>query len=66
MTSGQLAENDFVMFFTIFNIRGLNKSSHEEELKNFILVNKVDFVDVLKTKVKHHKASILANRTKSG
>lgn len=40
------------MNFAVWNVRGLNKTSHQDELINFIEVNKISFMSCLETKVK--------------
>ena len=50
-----------------WNVRGLNKASHQREVINFIAENSVSFMCCLETKVKIDKsASISQKLTRSG
>lgn len=40
------------MNFAVWNVRGLNKSAHQKELKHFISSNKISFMACVETKVK--------------
>ncbi|XP_074326634.1 uncharacterized protein LOC141664576 [Apium graveolens] len=50
------------MRFSSWNVRGLNKSPHQNELIKFILDNHLDFIGVLETKVKLHNAVCISKK----
>lgn len=47
-----------------WNVRGLNKASHQRELQNFLSMNKVNFMGILETKVKVPNALSISKKIK--
>lgn len=48
------------MNFASWNVKGLNESSHQKELKNFISSNHNTFMGVSETKVKKDHANVIS------
>lgn len=51
-----------MMKFAAWNVRGLNKSPHQSELKHFISMNNIDFMGILDTKVKIDNATAISKK----
>ena len=45
-----------------WNVRGLNKASHQREVKNFISSNSLSFLCCLETKVKREKSTKISQK----
>lgn len=52
------------MNYGVWNVRGLNKDNHQLEVVNFIKVNKLSFVSLFETKVKHNNSITTAKKIK--
>ncbi|XP_074363513.1 uncharacterized protein LOC141704083 [Apium graveolens] len=50
------------MNFASWNVRGINKTPHQQELQQFISVNNIEFMGILETKVKVSKASSISKK----
>lgn len=50
------------MNYTSINVRGLNNSPHQDELRNLILSNNISMVGLLETKVKENLAGSVARK----
>lgn len=53
------------MNFASWNIRGLNKSSHQEKVLNFISSNNISFMCFIGTKVKLVNSAAISRRINS-
>lgn len=47
-----------------WNVRGLNKSTHQRELINFIAVNSLSFIGLMETKVKEKHSLVVSKKIK--
>ncbi|XP_074328140.1 uncharacterized protein LOC141666056 [Apium graveolens] len=50
------------MRFASWNVHGLKKSPHQDELLNFISLNNIEFMGILETKVKVDKAASISKK----